>query len=245
MKKLFALGLVVVIVAGVVLWQAGTGQAQTWTFPLTGSGSGVAASTPTPHPVPSPPASGRFFYGPANCHTNPVLPHPGGSRQQYADYIVNVVAPQHHLEAAVLLWQIQQESGFNPNAVSQAGAIGIAQFLPETAKRYGIDPHDPWQSLDAMARYDLDSLRAFWGWSGTIAELFGGNRNAYAWGLALAAYNAGGPHTGRALTWAKTLGWSNGPWMWLSAPNEFANWDVDQTRPYVMTILGCLAGGTR
>jgi len=53
--------------------------------------------------------------------------------------------------------QINQESGFNPNAVSPAGAIGIAQFMPNTAQGLGINPYDPVQSLSGaaslMARY--------------------------------------------------------------------------------------------
>ena len=175
-----------------------------------------------------------YYYGPVNCHSTPVLPAPTGDRTQYADYLVNTIAPEYHLEAAVLLWQVQQESGFNPNAYSSAGAIGIAQFMPAMAAAYGIDPWNPWQSLDAMARYDLASLRAFWDESHTVAVRFGGNRNAYAWGMALAAYNAGGPNTGRALSWADQQEWSRGPWTWL--------WwfgDANQTFYYVPDILGC------
>ena len=181
-------------------------------------------------------ASHTYYYGPANCHSTPTLPATSGSQQQYADYIVNTIAPRYHLEAAILLWQVQQESGFNPNAVSPAGAIGIAQFMPTIAAAYGVDPTNPWESLDGMARYDLDSLRAFWGWSHTIAVDFGGNRNAYAWGLALAAYNAGGPQTGDAVGWASQQGWYDGPWTWL--------WwfgSANQTFYYVPDILGCEA----
>ncbi len=71
--------------------------------------------------------------------------------------------------------QIQQESGFNPNAVSPAGAIGIAQFMPATAKEWGVNPHDPLSSLDGATR-----LMAH------LSQEFGGD---YA--KALAAYNAG------------------------------------------------------
>lgn len=71
--------------------------------------------------------------------------------------------------------QIQQESGFNPNAVSPAGAIGIAQFMPATAKELGVDPHDPLSSLDGAARFMAQLRREF---GGDIAK-------------ALAAYNAG------------------------------------------------------
>ena len=180
--------------------------------------------------------AGEYYYGPVNCHSHPTIPAPGGSRQPYADYLVNTIAPSYHLEAAVLLWQVQQESGFNPNARSPSGAIGIAQFMPQMAAAYGIDPTNPWQSLDGLARYDLASLRAFWGWSHTIAVRFGGNRNAYAWGMALAAYNAGGPNTGAALGWADRVGWDRGPWTWL--------WwfgAANQTFYYVPDILGCLA----
>ena len=47
--------------------------------------------------------------------------------------------------------QIQQESGFNPAAISSAGAIGIAQFMPATAAGMGFDPHDPDVSLRMAA----------------------------------------------------------------------------------------------
>jgi soluble lytic murein transglycosylase-like protein len=48
--------------------------------------------------------------------------------------------------------QIQQESGFNPRALSPAGAEGIAQFMPATAAGLGIDPWNPDQSLQAAAQ---------------------------------------------------------------------------------------------
>ncbi len=71
--------------------------------------------------------------------------------------------------------QIQQESGFNPNAGSPAGAQGIAQFMPGTAASMGINPYDPAQALSGAAR-----LMA------SLSAQFGGD---YA--KALAAYNAG------------------------------------------------------
>jgi len=57
---------------------------------------------------------------------------------------------QDPIEAA----QIYQESAFNPNAVSRTGAQGWAQFMPETAKEYGlVDPMDLTQSLTARRAY--------------------------------------------------------------------------------------------
>jgi soluble lytic murein transglycosylase-like protein len=67
------------------------------------------------------------------------------------------------------------ESGFNPFAVSPAGARGIAQFMPGTARQYGLDnPFDAGSSIDAQAHLMRDLLRQF----GSVP-------------LALAAYNAG------------------------------------------------------
>ena len=71
--------------------------------------------------------------------------------------------------------QINQESGFNPYAVSPAGAVGIAQFEPGTAAGLGVNPWDPISSLRGAAR-----LMA------SYANSYGGN---YA--MALAAYNGG------------------------------------------------------
>jgi soluble lytic murein transglycosylase-like protein len=71
--------------------------------------------------------------------------------------------------------QINQESGFNPNAVSPAGAVGIAQIMPDTARGWGVDPWNPVQSLSVAADH--------MSWYVTH---YGGD---YA--KALAAYNAG------------------------------------------------------
>ncbi len=69
---------------------------------------------------------------------------------------------------------VQQESGWNSQAVSNKGAAGLAQLMPATADRLGVDETDPHQNLDGGARY----LRMMY-------DRFGD------WTLALAAYNAG------------------------------------------------------
>ena len=79
--------------------------------------------------------------------------------------------------------QINAESSFNPNAISPAGAVGIAQFLPSTAAGLGINPYDPVASLYGSARYMAQ-----------LDHSYGGD---YA--KALAAYNAGPPAVTRAV----------------------------------------------
>ena len=69
---------------------------------------------------------------------------------------------------------IEIESAYRQSAVSSAGAVGLGQLMPATARDLGVDPRDPLQNLDGSARYLAMML-----------ELFGDPR------LALAAYNAG------------------------------------------------------
>jgi Transglycosylase SLT domain len=84
-------------------------------------------------------------------------------------------ATAHTLPVGYFLRLIRQESGFNPNSVSPAGAQGIAQFMPGTAFNRGVrDPFDPAEALPKSAEL-LHELRDHFG----------------NLGLAAAAYNAG------------------------------------------------------
>jgi hypothetical protein len=84
-------------------------------------------------------------------------------------------ASRWNVSAALLAAQLYAESNFNPFAVSGAGARGIAQFMPGTARTYGLgNPFDAAASIDAQAHLMRDLLRRF----GSVS-------------LALAAYNAG------------------------------------------------------
>jgi soluble lytic murein transglycosylase-like protein len=76
---------------------------------------------------------------------------------------------------AVLL----QESAYDPRALSSAGAIGIAQFMPETAADAGVDPYDPFASIEGAAALLGDYTQAY------------RTRYLNPYDAALAAYNAG------------------------------------------------------
>ena len=88
--------------------------------------------------------------------------------------LAKAAARKHNIPEDLFLRLIQQESGWNPGAVSVKGALGLAQLMPGTAERLGVDPADPVQNLDGGARY-----------LAMMYSRFG------SWKLALAAYNAG------------------------------------------------------
>jgi hypothetical protein len=106
----------------------------------------------------------------------------GGERSAVPSFVperhvpaVARAAQRWNVSATLLAAQLHAESGFNPLARSPAGARGIAQFMPATARAYGLDdPFDAPSAIDAQARMMRDLLRRF----GTVP-------------LALAAYNAG------------------------------------------------------
>lgn len=88
--------------------------------------------------------------------------------------LASQIAQQEGVPVDLFLRLVNQESRFNPNAVSPAGAMGLAQLMPGTARDLGVDPNDPVQNLTGGARYLRQQLDTF------------GQPD-----LALAAYNAG------------------------------------------------------
>jgi len=95
---------------------------------------------------------------------------PASWRARVAD-----LAVKYDISPALLEAVVWQESRWNPVAVSPAGARGLAQLMPGTARMMGVDPDDPNANLEGGARYLREQL-----------DRFGGDIE-----LALAAYNAG------------------------------------------------------
>lgn len=90
--------------------------------------------------------------------------------------LIDRAATEHDLDPILVAAMVRVESNFEPHAISKAGAQGLLQLMPETARRLGVsDPFDPWQNLEGGARYFRSLLDRF---EGDIV-------------LALAAYNAG------------------------------------------------------
>jgi soluble lytic murein transglycosylase-like protein/uncharacterized protein YoxC len=87
---------------------------------------------------------------------------------------IDAAASTHGIDGRLLAAVVWTESNFRPDAVSHAGAIGLAQLMPGTARGLGVDPRDPLANLSGGAAY----LRAQLGSFGRAD-------------LALAAYNAG------------------------------------------------------
>ena len=117
---------------------------------------------------------GSFKNWKEKSYSNSTIPSNKNLQQRYHPLIVQA-ARQYQLEPAFIHAVITAESSYQRKAVSSAGAKGLMQLMPVTAKRFGVnDPFDAKQSIHAGTKY----LR-------TLLKEFKTKK------LALAAYNAG------------------------------------------------------
>lgn len=139
--------------------------------------------------------------------------------QEYVNYLY-MVADFYGIDRDIAYRQINQESEFKPGARSGAGAVGIAQFIPATGRKYGLridtvadERLDPFKSLDAWGKYMY-----------ALLDLFD-----YRYDLALAGYNSGENRSEyyNAYQFDRPINWSI-----LPARVQ------TETRDYVLKILG-------
>lgn len=88
---------------------------------------------------------------------------------EWAKPAISRASTQYNVPTAVLSGVIKQESHFNTKAVSSSGAIGLAQFMPDTAKALGINPNDPMQAIEGAAKYLKSNFDAFGSWEKSLA----------------------------------------------------------------------------
>lgn len=103
---------------------------------------------------------------------------------------IEVMADIYGLSDKRLLAQCQAESGFDADALSSEGAIGLFQLMPATAAGLKIDPHDWKQNVEGGARYMVQMLKLF----------------GMEYDKALAAYNWGPGHMKKLIT-ASPIHW--------------------------------------
>ena len=131
--------------------------------------------------------------------------------QRYRSEVIRAARVEGGLSAPVAVFaaQVEQESGWSPEARSWCGASGLGQFMPATAKDMGrtrpdlgpAAPTNPGWALRALCAYDLSLLRAV-----------RARTTADAWAMALAAYNGGLGWVRRDAALAARKGLDPGRW---------------------------------
>jgi soluble lytic murein transglycosylase-like protein len=107
----------------------------------------------------------------------PILPHVKGNKKERLFHpIIIQTSSRHQVDPAIVKAIIMAESGYNPRAISKAGAKGLMQLMPKTAQDLGVeDSFNPQQNISGGVRYFKQLMNRFNG----------------DFKLALAAYNAG------------------------------------------------------
>jgi soluble lytic murein transglycosylase-like protein len=99
------------------------------------------------------------------------------------DYLILAAASRYYLEPELIKSVVLAESGMNPRALSSAGAMGLMQLMPGTARDLGVtDPWDPEQNIDGGSRYIREQLDNFGDLRRAIAAYHAGPGNVQRYG---------------------------------------------------------------
>lgn len=135
----------------------------------------IIRSKPRKKPEPAPILSSNLNSKTKSKSNSGSITYSPKNKDKYTP-IIKAAAEKHQLDPNLLHAVIQAESAYDAKAVSSAGAVGLMQLMPATAKRYGvINRNDPEQNVNGGAQY----LKF-------LLKLFDSNLK-----LAVAAYNAG------------------------------------------------------
>ena len=147
---------------------------------------------------------------------------PPDTRSARFDPLIDAHAEAHGVDADLVRAVIQVESAFNPLAVSNTGAMGLMQLMPDTAEWIAKQLGDTGYSIEALHEPDRNIRYGTWYLSSLEREFHGNDI------LALAAYNAG---RGNVHDWMKENNWSD----------NFKDIDAipyKETRDYVRQVIG-------
>lgn len=153
-----------------VLEVGNNGDARWISGPVKGQvAQGISPATPVSTPVPA-----SALAAVPNTAIGDTAAHDDAIPAAYAAKVAELAA-RFDLSPALIEALVWQESRWRENAVSHAGARGLAQLMPGTARYLGVNPDDPFANLEGGARYLREQLDRF---DGDLEK-------------ALAAYNAG------------------------------------------------------
>lgn len=88
--------------------------------------------------------------------------------------IIDKAAQRHNVDPKFIKSIIGAESGFNHKKISKAGAVGLMQIMPETAKQMKVDPHDPVQNVHGGTKYLASLLKKYNGNKEAVAAAYNG-----------------------------------------------------------------------
>ena len=119
--------------------------------------------------------SGQAASSPAQAVHSPTSSKPGAAAASSTDAMLQASARKYNVDPRLVSAVADAESGYHQSAVSDAGAVGVMQLMPDTAEALGVNPYDEAQNIDGGTKYLKQLLDSF---GGDVTK-------------AVAAYNAG------------------------------------------------------